>query len=254
MNRVGELFLRVLIWGFAGALFGGLFGGLSAFWQTGLQSPWLIVTLATVIAGTITAAFFGSMLIAFMAAMVGVLCAVGYLIALGSAGSLALLALITAGAALLAGMAMPKYETLRVRALGQAASGLAAGLVAGPATTVTIGVFDLPLQGIYTGGIAVAFVGILFIIISRIVTPACPDWLSLRFSAPVVAAVVAVTVAVGLWTVGTSFSAGGTDMAPREVQAILEVVPMSMLGGVIGGALGGIGLEILGIAPSEYRV
>jgi hypothetical protein len=54
--------------------------------------------------------------------------------------------------------------------------------------------------------------------------------------------------------VGTSFSAGGTDMAPRELQAILEMVPMSMLGGVIGGVLGGIGLEILGIAPSEYRV
>jgi hypothetical protein len=194
------------------------------------------------------------MLIAFMAAMIGVLSAVGYLVVLGPNGPLWLLLLIAAGAALIAGTAMPRSETLRVRALGHAASGLAAGLVAGPASAVAIGIFDLPLHGLYAAGVAVAFVGILFIIISRIVTPACPDWLSLRFSAPVVGAVVAMTVALGLWTIGTSFSAGGTDMAATQVEAILQAVPMSMIGGAIGGALGGVGLEILGIAPSEYHV
>jgi hypothetical protein len=149
---------------------------------------------------------------------------------------------------------MPKSETLRVRALGHAASGLAAGLIAGPASAVAIGIFDLPLHGLYAAGVAVAFVGILFIIISRVVTPACPDWLSRRFSAPVVGAVVAMTVALGLWTIGTSFSAGGTQMATTQVEAILQAVPMSLIGGAIGGALGGMGLEILGIAPSEYHV
>jgi hypothetical protein len=254
MSKLSELLLRVLIWALAGAVFGGLFGGLSAYWQQALDSPWLIVTLATAIAGTITAAFFGAMLIALMAAMAGVLSAVGYLVAAGSGGSLLPLILIAAAVAALFGTAMPKSETLRVRALGHAASGLAAGLVAGPATTVTVAVFDLPLDGPYTAGVAVAFVGILFIIISRIVTPACPDWLSRRFSAPVVAAVVAATVAVALWTVGTSFTAGGTPIAPGDVQTIFGSVPWSLVGGAVGGALGGAGLEVLGIAPSEYHL
>jgi hypothetical protein len=254
MSKFADLLLRALIWALAGSVFGGLYGGLSASWQQLFDSGWLTVTLATTLAGAITAAFFGSMLTALMGAMMGVLSAVVYLVVFSSEVALLPLLVIAAGLAFLAGTLLPQGENLRTRPLGQTVSGLLAGVVAGPVTTIAIVAFDLPVQSSWSAAVAVAVVGVMFLVLSRWIAPACPDWLSSRYGAPVVAGIVAAAVASAQWLIGSSITGGSGELSNGDVEAILATIPNTLLGGAVGGALGGAGLELLGIERSDYHV
>lgn len=253
MNKLGDILLRALTWALAGSVFGGLYGGLSTAWQRLFDNHWFVIGLATTLAGAITAAFFGSMLTALMGAMMGVLSAVVYLIVFSGTVPIAFLLVIAAGLAFLAGTLLPQDENLRTRPLGQTISGLLAGLAAGPITALAVVGLALPLQGPLTAGIAVAAVGVLFLLFSRWIAPACPDWLSSRYGAPVVAAIVAVSVASAQWLIGGSIN-GASDWGVQEMDLIAAAVPASLAGGAIGGAIGGALLELFGIQRGQYHV
>lgn len=254
MNRIATLLLRVLVWALAGAVFGGSYGGLTASFGGSLDNSWLNLTLATAMGGAITAAFFGSMLTALLGAMVGVVASVVYLVVFSDTGDFIPLLIIAAGLAFLAGSLLPQADNLIMRPIAQSMSGLLAGLVAGPLTAIAISSMSWDVQSAWAAGFAVAVVGILFLVFSHWIAPSCPDWLSSRFSSPVVAAIVAGAVSAALWLIGSSIGQGGGYLTPTEIDAIFSAIPKCVIGGIIGGAIGGLGLELLGIERRDYKV
>jgi hypothetical protein len=102
-------------------------------------------------------------------------------------------------------------------------------------------------------GVAVAIVGIVYLIVSRWIVSLCPDWLSARLSGPVVAGLVAAGVATSMWLIGGGLS-GGPEL--REVSLAERLLPITqgLIGGAVGGAIGGAVLEILGIDRSDYHI
>ena len=254
MNRIANLLLRVLVWALAGAVFGGSYGGLTASFSGSLDHTWLNITLATAMGGAITAAFFGSMLTALLGAMIGVVASVVYLVVFSETGDFIPLLIIAAGIAFLAGSLLRQADNLIMRPIAQAMSGLLAGLVAGPLTAVAVWSMSWNVQSVWAAGFAVAVVGILFLLFSHWITPSCPDWLSSRFSSPVVAAIVAGAVSAALWLIGSSIGQGDGRITPAEIDAIFSAMPQCVKGGAIGGAIGGFGLEILGIKRRDYKV
>lgn len=254
VNRISALLFRTLVWTLAGAVFGGLYGALSAAFAGWAEYSWGTTTLATALGGAITAAFFGTMLTALLGAMIGVVVSVVYLVVFPQTGEFVPLTVIAAGLAFLAGSLLPQSDNLIIRPIAQALSGLLAGLVAGPLAAIAASLFDWNVQSTWAAGFAVAAVGVMFLVFSHWIAPSCPDWLSSRFSSPVVAAIVASTTAAALWLIGSSIGQGSGHLTTAEVDMIFSAVPQCAAGGAIGGAIGGIAMEMLGIERRAYRV
>lgn len=249
MTRLTTLLASVLVWGLAGALFGGLYGGLTGTFAltTELDSPYLRLILTTAISSAVTAAFFGSMLVALFGAMIGVLSAIAYLLTLPLGGGPWLLAVAAFAIAFFAGRLLPDAEGLRMRPLGQTVSGLLAGILTGPVLLLIGTLVDLELRSSLGAGIAVAAVGILFLVLSRLVTRACPDWLSAGFGGPIVSGIIATAIALGVWLMGSTIGGGPSQVTLTDIETITAAIPAGLLGGAVGGTLGGFGISLLGL-------
>ena len=251
-DTLGRILLGAVVWTIAGALFGGFFSGASGVFQVLLGNESFGWIPACALAGAVTSSFFGSMRAATLGAMMGVLSGVGYLM-MGNSVTSPLPFLIAAFVgAMLVSRLMPSDIGFHSRPLGQAISGLIAGLVAGTILALGSEMLD-GLSASWKAAAAVALVGVLYVAISHVLIARCTDRLS-RIGGPLVSGVIATTISASIWVlINTSPAIDGSVAAPEFANAF-ALVDMGALGGAIGGAIGGTLFGLFGIKVGDYSV
>lgn len=163
---------------------------------------------------------------------------------------------VALGIGTLAGSFYSGEMALRLRPLGQTVSGMVAGALAGPLVFGLSQVTTQVTEPLWRAAVAVAFVGVLYIILSRWILSMCSEWVSARMSGPVVAGLVALAVAASMWLLGSNMSgAAGVPVAPTSAGVYpVQLVALGLLGGAIGGAIGGAALELLGVERAAYQL
>jgi hypothetical protein len=237
------LILRAVVWGLAGALFGTLAAGLFGVSLHLHLPPGVALVLATAGAGAVTAAFYAAMQVALAGTLAGALASIATLILYAHSERLLPLLLIAGLAGALAGAAYNAFAPLPRRPMAHALSGLTAGLLTGLVLQL------LPsLPPIWLAGLAAAGVGAGYQLLTTPLLSSCRRLVPTRFSAPLVAALIASVVAASIWLIGGTTA--GT-LPPDRVAAIgemLQRLPSGLLGGTLGGALTGALLELFGVA------
>lgn len=250
-ERITAIVTTLFVWSLAGALFGGLFIGLYEVLQVLGLHGWQPVLVAAVSAAMTTAAFYSAMPVALMGAMSGVLASIGYLIAAGPRLDVRMIALVAAGLGVLGGAFVAWTSQLGSRPLAETLTGLLAGLGAGVILAVALALFPQPVGSFVIAAGVVALVGSLFQLNEHWIVQAVHGWLPDKIAAPLVAAMVAAVVGASMWMVaGTT-----TTMLDLETQSavdrVLAEVPAGFLGGMLGGAITGVVLELLGFRLEE---
>jgi len=253
-EKGGLLVLRALIWSLAGALFGALFAGLHGVFRYLELSQGAALLAATAASGMVTAAFYGAMKVGLLGTMTGVLTTIAYLIAFSHPERLLPVMLVAAAAGAVTGSLYAVVLQVPQRPLGQALTGLIAGLLAGVGLAGLQRLYGAELGLLPLSGIAVALVGLLFIVLVERVSIRCARWVPGMLSSLVVTAVIAAVVAASMWLVGSTTSIGLTIAAKASIEALLAQVPSGLLGGALGGALAGALLELLGVDWRAGRI
>ena len=246
LQKLGAVLLRALIWALSGALFGGLFTGLYQVFSMYGNPEWMTLLLACGLSGAVTAAFFGAMPVALLGSMVGVLVAIGYqMIGVDNVRPLFMLG-VALGVGVLAGSFYSGQMALRLRPLGQTVSGMLAGAIAGPLVFALSGVLAPVAEPMWRAAAAVAFVGIDYVIFSRLILSMCSEWVS--------AGLVALAVAASMWLLGSDITGTAFPPGPSGGAYPAELIALGLLGGAIGGAVGGAALELLGVERAAYQL
>jgi len=240
-----------LTWAFAGALCGAIFMALTSFCRIVGMSEWFCLVLACTVAGMVTAAFFGSMLVALGGTLAGILVAITYEIVAPNQDSPLLLLLVAFVAALISGTIFTRQEIVQAKPLGQAGSGLAAGLLAGLILALLMSLLKLPQDHWSLAALAVALVGLLYVLASMHMPAMINRGPMLTIGGPLVSGIIGVAVAASFWIIGESMVTL-PQLTPGRYQAVLDYVPTGLLGGLIGGGLGGVMLELLGIRVEAH--
>ena len=99
----------------------------------------------------------------------------------------------------------------------------------------------------------VALVGTFFQISERWLVARSAAWLPAVLSAPAVAGLIAAVVGASIWILGGTtadlYDSGTHDAAGR----VLTEIPSGLVGGLLGGAVTGILLELLGFHIEDSR-
>jgi hypothetical protein len=254
MSKLGRILLGTIVWALAGSVFGALFSALSEIARIAHTNPWLGTTLSAGLAGAVTAAFFGAMPVALIGALLGVLLGISALILPLADTEPALLGAAALLVGLIAGSLIPRSAVLRSRPLGQALSGLLAGVITGLLVTGVQALGTATMDTSLTAGVGVAGVGLLYVLFSRSVVRRCKDRISQNIGSPLVAALVACTVSLALWLLGTMAGVAPDSPLLAQLQQVISVVPTGLMGGAIAGAVGGALLEMLGIRLGAYHL
>ena len=245
-DQFTAIVMALFVWGFAGALFGALFAGLYQILGMLGLSGWQQPVIAAAAAAMTTSAFYSAMPVALVGSMAGVLASIGYLIATGQEVDLLMIVSIAGVAGLIAGGFYSWMVAGGSRPLAETLTGLLAGLLAGGSlalllmlTGESIGIFVL------AAGV-VALVGTFFQISERWLVSRSIHWLPGAISAPVVAGLIAAVVGASIWLLGGTTDAMLDARSQGAVAHVLRDVQPGLLGGMLGGALTGIVLEIFG--------
>ncbi|MGV6825825.1 MAG: hypothetical protein ACWA5Q_02505 [bacterium] len=251
-EKLGNLAGNALTWAFAGVIFGGAFAALYEFWSA-LQIHHLVALIgATVLAGTFTAGFFGSLVVALAGTLTGIVVAISYQILLSSYQMAELLILIAFVLGLIAGTFFSKRELSEYQPLGQAGSGLIAGLFSG-LTLSAISVFTPISTGSWiSAAIAVSVVGLSYVFLAHHIPRAMQRGPLLQIGGALVCGIISMGVAFAFWLIGESMDLYWQTEAVSRFANVLDNVPIGAMGGAFGGAIGGIGLELLGIKIERH--
>ncbi len=245
------LIMTLMVWGLAGALFGALFSALFGLLILSGLAVWQAGLLGTLIAAVTTSAFYSSMPVALAGSMAGVLGSVGTLMAIGNGVSLPLIAGLAGAVGLVAGILYGWLNQGGERPLAESLTGLFCGLVVGGILSLVLAWQGAPLaMGIMAAGI-VAGVGGLFQLTERFLVSHIVRWCPHLISAPLVAGVIAAVVGAGVWVM-TGTTGMGLALSSGLEEALGEV-PRGLFGGMIGGAVISILLEILGAHLEEHE-
>lgn len=251
-DKLGKIFGKAVTWAFAGALYGGFYAGLLAYFHIIEIGHWPAYILSSAVAGLVIAAFFGSMLVALGGTLTGILAAISYQILLAHTEQPLYL---FAGALLLgaiAGAFFTRREIKQSQPLAQAAAGLLAGLITGP--IVALLTVDIHPHSNHWGIAAgsVSLVGLGYVFLSKHIPNFLRNKLSMDLGGPLVSGIVAMAMASVFWIIGESSMAMPHLGQINIYQSILDNAPIGLLGGALGGAFGGAMLEILGIKLEEH--
>lgn len=252
-DRITAVVTTLFVWSLAGAMFGGLFIGLYEVLRVLGLAHWQPVVLAAVAAAMTTAAFYSAMPVALLGAMAGVVASIGYLIVAGPSLDLGIMALAAAGLGLLGGAFFAWTSEAVARPLAETLTGLLAGLGAGTLLALVLWLSPAPVGTFVMAAGIVALVGSLFQLNEHWIVQVCHGWLPGAVAAPVVAALVAAVVAASVWMLAGT-AAAALDLATKSaVDMVLAEVPRGLAGGMLGGAVTGVVLEILGFRLEERR-
>jgi hypothetical protein len=252
-ERITAIVTTLFVWSLAGALFGGLFVGLYEVLQVLGLHGWQPVVVAAVSAAMTTAAFYSAMPVALMGAMSGVLASIGYLIVAGPRLDVRIIALVAAGLGVLGGGFVAWTSQSGSRPLAETLTGLLAGLGAGIVLAVVLTLFPKPVGTFVMAAGIVALVGSLFQLNEHWIVKAVHGWLPDTIAAPLVAAMVAAVVGASMWMVAGTTTAALDLETKNAVDQVLAEVPAGFLGGLLGGAVTGIVLELLGFRLEEHE-
>jgi hypothetical protein len=252
-ERITAIITTLFVWSLAGALFGGLFIGLYEVLQVLGLHGWQPVVAAAVSAAMTTAAFYSAMPVALMGAMSGVVASIGYLIVAGPMLDLRIIAGVAAGLGVLGGAFVAWTSQAGARPLAETLTGLLAGLGAGVVLALVLALYPQPVGPFVMAAGIVALVGSLFQLNEHWIVQAVHGWLPDTVAGPLVAAMVAAVVGASMWMVAGTTTAT-MDLATKSaVDRVLAEIPSGFLGGLLGGAVTGILLELLGFRLEEHE-
>jgi len=246
-TRAAAVLLTLFVWGLAGALFGGLFAGLHAVLVVMGLAGWQPLVIGAAAAAMTTSAFYSAMPIALVGAMAGVLASLAYLMVTGHQVRL----LAIAGAAALAGIIAGGFYSWMAkgggRPLAETLTGLLSGLVAGALLWGGLAVYGGEIGMFALAAAVVALVGSLFKLSERYVVSMVSGRCPRTFSAPVVAGLIASVVGASVWIMGGMTAAALDPTTKVAIDQVLHEVPAGFLGGMLGGAVTGVVLELFGM-------
>ncbi|NEV62727.1 spermidine synthase [Thiorhodococcus minor] len=245
-DQFTAIVMALVVWGFAGALFGALFAGLYQVLVVLGLTGWEPLVIAAAAAAMTTSAFYSAMPVALVGAMAGVLASIGYLIASGQ--EVQLLAIVGTAAVfgVIAGSFYSWIAKSGSRPLAETLTGLLAGLLAGTVLALVLGLLGTQIGMFVLAAGVVALVGTFFQMAERWLVGRSLSWLPDGLAAPVVAGLIAAVVGASIWIVGGTTSAMLDLGAKQEISDVLRDIPPGLTGGLLGGALTGILLELLG--------
>lgn len=245
-DQFTAIVLALFVWGFAGALFGAIFAGLYQVLVVLGLVGWQPLVIAAAAAAMTTSAFYSAMPVALVGAMAGVLASIGYLISAGQEVELT----IIVGVAAVVGVVAGSFYSWIVKSgscpLAETLTGLLAGLLAGAALALVLTLLSGQIGMFALAAGVVALVGTFFQVSQRWLAKRSRDWLPDALSAPVVAGLIAAVVGASIWILGGTTSVM-LDTGGRDGIAILfDDIPPGLMGGLLGGAITGILLELFG--------
>lgn len=252
-ERLTAIVTTLFVWSLAGALFGGLFIGLYEVLQVLALGPWQAVVVAALAAAMTTSAFYSAMPVALLGAMAGVVASIGYLIIGGPRLELGILAAVAAGLGLLGGAFFTWTSAAGARPLAETLTGLLAGLGAGILLVAVLMVYAQPVGAFVMAAGIVALVGSLFQLNEHWFVQHVHGWLPDTLAAPLVAGLVAAVVGASIWMVAGTTAAALDIETKTAVDRVLAEVPSGFLGGLLGGAVTGVVLELLGFRLEEHE-
>jgi len=202
-------------------------------------------------AGMTTAAFYSAMPVALMGAMSGVLASIGYLIVAGPRLDVRIIAAVAAALGLLGGAFVAWTSQAGAKPLAETLTGLLAGLGAGVILVLALSFYPEPVGTFVMAAGIVALVGSLFQLNEHWIVRAVHGWLPDTVAGPLVAAMVAAVVGVSMWMVAGTTTAVLDLETKYAVDRVLAEIPAGFLGGLLGGAITGVVLELLGFRLEE---
>ena len=252
-DRFTAIVMTLFVWGLAGGVFGALFVGLDQVLLAFGLNAWQAPLGAAAIAAMTTTALYSAMPVALTGAMAGVLASIGSVILLGHGVQLQEIAGIAVVAGLAAGSFYAWMAESGGRPLTETLIGLASGLVAGAMLAILVQVSENRVGTFALAAGVVALVGTMFQMSQRWVDRKGDGLLPGHFSAAVVAAILSTLVAGAVWVlIGTAgFEAGG--VAQDAMAMLRDEMPHGFLGGIVGGAITGVVLEILGFHLEDQK-
>lgn len=235
-SRKADIFIRAIIWGFVGSIFGGLYIGFASV-LTPLVAGDLVIIPAAAFAGAVGAAFYGSFQVAIIGTLAGSASGIAYLI-LAENLQLDEMAAVSLMAGVVAGFFYGNTHQEVSGALMKALTGLVAGAIAGILlwTLIQAGV---AFNSYFTAAILVPITGTFYVygvfkVISRL-----DCRLPLSMVGSLVAAVLSVVVAGSIWSVHEAMVASYALAAASVDQVGFKQVMGAIMGGTTGGLIAG---------------
>jgi hypothetical protein len=245
-DRFTAIVMTLFVWTLAGALFGGLFIGLHQVLTLLGLTGWQPLVVGAVAAAMTTAAFYSAMPVALVGATAGVVASIGYLIASQQVIDLPVITAVSGAAGLMAGGFFTWMVRRTARPLADTLTGMLAGLGAGIILTLVLALYPYPIGSFVMAAGIVALVGALFQLNEHWIVQACHGWLPDGLAAPLVAGLIGAVVGASIWIMGGS-TAAALDMETKlAIDRVLREVPSGFIGGMLGGAVTGLVLELLG--------
>ena len=253
-ERFIAIIVSLLVWSLAGTLFGGLFIGLYQVLVLLGLSGWQPLVFGAVAAAMTTAAFYSAMPLALVGATAGVLASIGYLVISGQRIELAAISLLAAGTGIAAGAFFAWTSHQNARPLAETLTGMLAGFGAGLALVLVLTTLQMSVGPFVMAAGVVAIVGTLFQLNEHWIVQACHGWLPDSLAAPLVAGLIASVVGAGVWLMAgmtTPMLFGGEHSV---IDQVLREIPSGALGGMLGGAVTGLILELLGFRLEDHNL
>ena len=245
--------MALFVWGLAGALFGSLFAGLHQVLQVVGLEGWRPLVVGAAAAAMTTSAFYSAMPVALVGAMAGVVASIGYLMVMGHRVELLFIAGVAALAGLVAGFFYSWMGKGGMRPLAQTLAGLMSGLIAGGVLSLGLSVTGSEISMFVLAAGIVALVGGLFILSARWIVSTSSGWCPRTLSAPVVASLIAAVVGASVWIMGGTTAAALDATTKSAIDEVIAQVPSGFLGGMLGGAITGVLLELIGVHLGDFR-
>jgi len=235
-GRKADIFIRAIIWGFVGSIFGGLYVGFSSL-LTPLVGDDLVIIPAAAFAGAVGAAFYGSFQVAIIGTLAGAASGIGYLI-LADSQQLDEMAAVSLMAGVVAGFMYGNTHREVSGALMKSLTGLVAGAIAGILLWAMLRA-GVATNSYLTTAILVPLTGTFYIygvfkVISRM-----DCRLPLSMVGSLVAALLSVVVAGSIWSVHEVMAASYELAASSAEQVGFRQVMAAILGGTTGGLIAG---------------
>jgi hypothetical protein len=251
-DRFATIVMTAVVWGLSGGIFGALFSGLYQILSTLGLSGWQPPVVAATAAAVTTTAFYSAMPVALTGAMAGVLASIGALILVGN--DLGFPPMAAAGG--ITGVAAGGFYAWMAesggRPLAEALTGLLAGLIAGGALAAMVTLTEQQVSTLVLAAGVVALVGTLFQVSDRWIVDHVAALLPGGLSAALVAGLIATLVASSIWVLGgtTAFALGGA--ASDAMGQVRQEIGPGFLGGLLGGAVTGLVLELVGFHLEDH--
>ena len=251
-DKLSKTLGKSITWAFSGALYGAFFAGMLNFFLIQDSATWMAYMLASLLAGMVISAYFGSMLVALGGTLAGILTAISYQILFANYHQPIILLGISLVAGLIAGSFFTKREIRDSQPLAQTGAGFMAGLISAPLLYLIVSNSPIDHHGWEVAAVSVSLVGLFYVFLIKHRLSFLGNARALKIGGPMVSGLIAMAVASVFWIIGESYMTIPELGQISRYQRVLDAAPLGLLGGALGGAFGGAMLEILGIRLEEH--